>query len=184
MGNNTAKILEECIARLRQGESVEVCLAKYPEMRSQIEPRLNMVHSVYCLPGVRPSDKFQSAAKIRLMSRIRQQSAQESTTKSKPGAAIVDGLRVVSQKIWQPVLQAKKVAIPVTVAVIVILAVVLSGIPYFTSPVPALASQSTLNILSGTVEIQNPGDDKSQRGNDGDVLNAGTRVKTGSDSHA
>ncbi len=184
MGNNLARVLEECIARLRQGESVEDCLAKYPEMRSQIEPRLNMVHSVYCLPGVSPSDKFQSAARARLMSRIRQQPAQEREAKPKPRTTIIDGLKVVSQKIWQPVLQAKKVAIPVTVAVIVILAVVLSGMPYFTSPAPALASQSTLSILSGTVEIQGPGDDKSRRGSDGDVLDAGTRVKTDSDSHA
>ncbi len=184
MGNNPARVLEECIARLRQGESVEDCLAKYPEMRSKIESLLNMVHSVYFLPRVSPSDKFQRAAKARLMSRIRQQSAQERTIKSKPGAAILDGLRVVSQKIWQPVLQAKKVAIPVTMAVMVILALIFSGVHYFTSPTPALASQSTLNILSGTVEIQDPGEDKSQRGNDGDVLDAGTRVKTGSDSHA
>ncbi len=184
MGNNPARVLEECIARLRQGESVEDCLARYPEMRSQIESLLNMVHSVSFLPRVSPSDKFQRAAKARLMSRIRQQSAQERTTKSKPGAAIVDGLRVVSQKIWQPVLQAKKVAIPVTMAVMVIFALIFSGVSYFTSPTPALASQSTLNILSGTVEIQDPGEDKSQRGNDGDVLDAGTRVKTGSDSHA
>ncbi len=184
MGNNPARVLEECIARLRQGKSVEDCLAKYPEMRSRLEPRLNMVHSVYCLPGVSPSDRFKSAARARLMSRIRQQSAQERAAKSKPGAAIVDGLRVVSQKIWQPVLQAKKVAIPVTVAVIVILAVILSGVPYFTSPTPALASQSTLSILSGTVEIQDPGASKSQQGSHGEVLDAGTQIKTGSDSHA
>ena len=141
MGNNPARVLEECIARLRQGESVEDCLAKYPEMRNEIEPLLNMVHSVYCLPRVSPSGKFQKTAKARLMSRIRQQSAQERTPESKPGAAIVDGLRVVSQKIWQPVLQAKKVAIPVTMAVMVILALIFSGLPYFTSHTPALASQ-------------------------------------------
>ncbi|MEE8318308.1 MAG: FecR family protein, partial [Dehalococcoidales bacterium] len=182
MGNNLAGVLEECIVRLRRGESIDDCLARYPEMRSQLEPQLNMIDSVHHLPGVTPSDKFKSAARARLMSRIRQQSAQE--RESKTGTTLIDGLRVLGRNIWQPVLQARKVTVSVTVAVILILAVVLSGVPYFTSPAPALASQSTLSILSGTVEIQEPGASRSQPGSHGEILDVGTRVKTGLDSHA
>ncbi|MFC1911777.1 FecR domain-containing protein, partial [Chloroflexota bacterium] len=184
MENNTARILEECIERLRRGESVEDCLAKYPKRRGEIEPLLNMVHSVSCLPRVSLSDEFQSVAKARLMSRIRQQGTGKRTTKAKPQTTIIDGLKMISQQIWQPVLQVKRVAIPVTLALMLVLAVIFAGVPYFTSPTPALASQSTLSILSGTVEIQCPGEDRSQRGNDGEVLDVGTLVKTGSGSHA
>ena len=89
MGNNLAGVLEDCIVRLRRGESIEDCLARYPEMRSQLEPRLNMVNSVYRLPGVTPSAKFRSAARARLMSRIWQQSAQERETKAKTGTTLI-----------------------------------------------------------------------------------------------
>jgi len=40
MANNFDKILDECIDRINQGESLEVCLADYPEYVGQLEPLL------------------------------------------------------------------------------------------------------------------------------------------------
>ena len=40
MVNNFDKILDECIDRINQGESLEVCLADYPEYVEQLEPLL------------------------------------------------------------------------------------------------------------------------------------------------
>ncbi len=52
------------------------------------------------------------------------------------------------------------------------------------SPPPALASKATVSILSGSVEVWNPGTDSWQQGSDGMTLSVGTRVKTAPDAYA
>jgi hypothetical protein len=184
MGTNPARVLEEGIERVRRGESIEDYLAKYPEMRAGIEPLLNMAHTLSSLPRISPSEQFQEAARIRLMSRIRQPSVQKKAVKSGTGNNIFDTLAVLGQKIWHPVLNAKKVAIPVSLTLVVTLVLVFSGVLSIATPSPALAAKCTLSILSGTVEIQSPGEDRSQQGTDGETLVVGTRIRTAPDSHA
>ena len=85
---------------------------------------------------------------------------------------------------WHTIVGARRVAIPVTLALFLLLSVSLSGVPHSLFSTPAFASQCTLSILSGSVEVQKPGHDKSQTGTDGMTLKVGTRIKTSADSHA
>ncbi|MFC2048352.1 FecR domain-containing protein, partial [Chloroflexota bacterium] len=184
MGINPAKVLEVCIERMRQGESVENCLAEYPEMWGEIEPLLSIAQSITALPKVSLSDKFKKTSKARLMRRIRQQSDQVKTSKSVPRMTLLDELATIWQNIWHPILGVKKVVILVTLTSVTILVITLSGVLNFSSPSQTLASKCTLSILSGNVDIQIPGEDRIQQGTDGATLTVGTRIRTSLDSHA
>ena len=184
MNDKLLGILDECIGRVNKGEKIETCLAEYPHAREHLEPLLSTARSISTLPKVSPSDEFRRLSKARLLTRIRQESVQDKAAKAAPVTKLFNELALYWHRTWQAIIVAKKVAIPVTVALVLILAIGIPGLRNFLSPTPALASQCTLSILSGSVEIQKPGSGSGQPGNDGMILNVGTRVKTASDSHA
>ena len=72
--NRLSKILEECLSRIRNGESIDVCLDDYPDVREQLEPMLRTALSVSKMPRIMASDKFRNTAKGRLMARLRRES--------------------------------------------------------------------------------------------------------------
>ncbi|MFC2020117.1 FecR domain-containing protein, partial [Chloroflexota bacterium] len=172
-----SRVLDECIERIGKGESLEACLAEYPDLRERLEPLLHIALSVSALPKAEPSKEFRKASKARLMARIRQESAEAGQK-----TAILDELVTGWQRLWQAISGARKIAIPVTVAVLVALTLFVRL--DFLSPYPVTASECTLSILGGGVEIQKPGLRDWRQGTDGITLAVGTRVKTALDSHA
>ena len=178
MEKDIPKIVDECLKRIRSGETAEECLSSYPEVKEQVAPLLHTALRLTTLPRVAPSDAFRNAAKARLMAKIRQGSR-----KSPERPALPHGMSQIWPAIWQ-VISPKKVAIPVALTFILILSVILTGIPGSLFSPPALNSQCTLSILSGSVEIQKSGATGRQTGDDGMTLNAGARIKTAPDSHA
>ncbi|MEE9399244.1 MAG: FecR domain-containing protein, partial [Dehalococcoidales bacterium] len=184
MNAKLSGILDECIEQIHRGEKIESCLSQYPQLREQLEPLLKTAQAVSALPRVLPSDEFRMAAKARLMARIRQESFEGKRAKPEPRTTLLGELALSWQRIWQAFVGAKKVAVPVTLAFILLLAVGTFSALNALSPTPALASQCTLTVLSGSVEVQKPGSGHSQPGADGMTLGAGTRVKTAPDSYA
>lgn len=70
------------------------------------------------------------------------------------------------------------VAAAAVVAVVLVIRFVLLG------PSPVLASFTTLSVISGTVEVQEEGTSEFRRAEDGEILKAGQRVRTGPDGRA
>ena len=50
-----SEILDDCIGRLRQGESLEACLARYPQQRQDLEPLLRVAAQLHQAPRPRLS---------------------------------------------------------------------------------------------------------------------------------
>ncbi len=67
MGRNGFEAaLDDCLALLRQGESIEECLQRYPELGEQLRPLLEMAVAVKSL-GVEPSPDRAAAGRERFL---------------------------------------------------------------------------------------------------------------------
>ncbi|MFC2004767.1 FecR domain-containing protein [Chloroflexota bacterium] len=183
MSTKLNKILDDCIEQVMEGETIEAALAKYPDMREKLEPLLRTALSVSSIPKVKPSPEFVKMSKVRLMRLIRQQSIQTSIAKTGKRVLVPNRLAIAIHSLWQNYISAKKLAILVTSALLLV-SVASVGQFVFLKPTPAMASTCVLSILSGSVRIQNPGLDTYQEGFDGMTLNTGTQIETASDSHA
>jgi hypothetical protein len=183
MRNKLAKLLDECLARTGRGESVDACLADYPGARAQLEPLLRTAMSISAMPKAAPSDSFRRAAKGRLMARLRQEANPAKVAALNEHLSPLDELAMAGQRFWQAMVGARRIAVPVTLALVLLIAASL-GASNFMSPAPALAAQCTLSIFSGHVEVQAPGEDGNQNGTDGMTLSVGTHIKTAADSRA
>ena len=64
------QILSRCLSRLERGDTVEACLARYPERRDELEPMLRAARRLMRAPRVTPSRSFQRGARSRLMEAI------------------------------------------------------------------------------------------------------------------
>jgi len=180
------EILDDCIEQVEKGSSIEACLSEYPDMREELEPLLHIALSISSIPKVQPSPEFVTLSKLRLMNRIKQESVPTKAINSRERVLMLSGITVTFHSTWQNIVKAKKIAIPVTVILLLMLSVGLyqfSGFN-FQSPAPVIVSPATLTILSGSVEIKNPESNASQEGYDGMALSVGTGVKTGPDTHA
>jgi hypothetical protein len=94
-----------------------------------------------------------------------------------------DNLARIGRWLQQSFTGNRRIAIPVTlIAIIAILAGI--GVPSLSSPSSVLASNCTLSIYSGEVEILSPGQEGIQPGIDGMTLEVGTRIITAPDSQA
>ncbi len=185
MKTNLTKILDECIEQIRNGETIENCLAQYPDVREKLEPLLEIARSIPSLPAVTPSDEYRRVSKARLMLRIARDSSQANPIKSGRGVPLFNDIALSWQRVWNTNTMVRRVTVPVTLLLLITLIAHLFGVFSLLSPQPALtASQSTLSILSGSVEVQNPGVDTWQQGTDGMAISVCTRVKTTPDSHA
>src|SRR5512136_1144356 len=66
MAENIDRILDECIDRINRGESLERCLADYPQLAGQIEPLLRTMIQTQTTYRFTPSDDAQRAGRQRL----------------------------------------------------------------------------------------------------------------------
>ena len=102
---------------------------------------------------------------------------------NKKNNLLINGLAMTARRLWQAIARAKRVAVPVTLALVLIVGVIV-GVSRSSSPSYALTSKCTLSILSGSVDIGVPGISGTEPGTDGMTLIAGSRVKTSPDSSA
>jgi len=186
MKTDVSKALDECIARVNGGESIEACLDQYADMREQIEPLLRAGLFISTTPKAVPSDEFRKTCKGRLMARLRQEALQSETKNTGDNLSLLGELTAAWQGFCQAFGRAGKIAVPVTVALF-LLFVTASGVFSFLSPSAAssdLASQCTLSMLGGKIEVLDSGADEWQSGTEGMTLSAGMHVRTAPESQA
>ena len=71
MAERFENILDECLERLRQGESLEQCLARYPEQAAELAPLLRVaVDSQKASSTVKPRPEFKARARYELQSQL------------------------------------------------------------------------------------------------------------------
>lgn len=155
MGAKLARVLDECFVRTSKGESIDACLSDYANVREQLEPLLHTAMSIASMPKVVPSDNFRKTAKGRLMARLHQETNQRKIVTLDERVPLFDALAMAGQRLWQAMAGARKIAIPVTLTLLLAIAASL-GTSNFISPSPTLASQCTLSIFSGNVEVRPP----------------------------
>ncbi|MFC1921039.1 FecR domain-containing protein [Chloroflexota bacterium] len=175
-------ILEQCIERLRQGSSIEVCLSEYPEYREKLEPLLHMVLRLSAFEEVQPSPEFMASSKERVLDRIRQIKAESQNAERNQISFIQNIYNRVSEFFQYPV-SLKSYIVPASV--VTILAILVSvGQFLYIRPSAILAAPCILNVFSGNVEIRAPDADEWLHGTNRMILEAGTVIKTQESSHA
>jgi len=183
MRNKLTIILDECLKQIENGKSIEACLAEYPELQEKLEPLLKTGLSISSIPKVQPSPEFISSSRLKLMNRINLENNHTKDVKQVKRVLMLNVIPEILKSAWQYFISTKKVTIPVTI----ILLLILSGGLFQTSvfaPTTTEFPPAVLTILQGNVEIQDPGSATSQEGYDGMTLSIGAGIKTGPDSHA
>ena len=71
MAERFENILEECLQRLRHGESLEQCLARYPERAAELEPLLRVaMASRKASSDVAPRPEFRARTRYQIQSQL------------------------------------------------------------------------------------------------------------------
>jgi len=70
MSKGFEKILDECLERLTQGESIEECLAHYPEQAAELEPLLRIAIAAKEASSLEPRPELKAAARHRFQAAI------------------------------------------------------------------------------------------------------------------
>ncbi|MBL7119144.1 MAG: hypothetical protein ISS53_00505 [Dehalococcoidia bacterium] len=68
MAEEFEHILDQCIDRLLQGESLEQCLQRYPEQAAQLEPLLRVALAAQKASAVEPRPEFKAQARYQMRS--------------------------------------------------------------------------------------------------------------------
>jgi len=179
-----AKILDECIDRINDTTSIEVCLAYHPKIRKELEPLLYTSKAISDTARIQPSEEFRKTAKGRLMTRIIEEGIHEKGTGWKSSMfPFLNAFTEAFNSFWRSIDGAKRVTIPAVLTLIMIFISVLG----VANAIPATSSMNagcTLTVLNGTVDVLTPEFKVSQQGIDGMTLDVGTRVITAQDSKA
>jgi hypothetical protein len=186
MRTDLSEALEECLGRMCKGESIEDCLNDFPHLRYQLEPLLSTALSISTAPKVSPSEEFRKVSQARLMTRLREESRQADVSTQRRAPAQPSALATACRGLLQALGKPRALAVPVTLLLLIamggsIFTIVSLALP---SQPTALAAQCTVSVLSGGVQVQVPGADSWQEAVDGMILDAGSRVRTATDSHA
>jgi len=110
MTNEFDMILDKCIDRLNRGESLEKCLADYPEYKDQLEPLLKAMTETTAAYSFVPSTEAKRSARLKLYAELdhhRQPSFWQSLVRPRiawVSAASIIMLLVVSLFILKPIL--------------------------------------------------------------------------------
>ena len=183
MTRELAEALDQSIRMMQAGEKVGEYLADYPEVRSEIEPLLRMASSISAAPRIVPPRPFGIVSRARLVARIRREAVQADQAQPGQDSPLLDILGLAWRRLWQTGTAVRRTAIPVALATLLVIGAGVSGLRLL-SPPPALASQCTLTVLSGSAEIQTVEDTVWREGSDGITLAVGTRVRTSAQSSA
>jgi hypothetical protein len=77
MEQRLAKILDECLARMKEGTTIDVCMAEHADVRKELEPLLYASAYIAGMDGVKASDAFRRESRGRLMARIQEEGIPE-----------------------------------------------------------------------------------------------------------
>jgi hypothetical protein len=69
-------ILDECLQRLLEGESIEACLSRYPEHAAELEPLLRAAQATLKATDIQPRPEFRDRARYQFQSAIREMPVQ------------------------------------------------------------------------------------------------------------
>jgi len=178
--------LDDCLKRIAAGESVADCLADYPYHSEKLIPLLDTATLVNSSPKVSASPEFRKASYHRLVAQLSPQPTPTLERSLLSSPCILDREPTIWETLVNTVTGAKKIALVAMLVCIMILtgSLVIFGPFRFFSQNPVLAIPCTLTILSGTVVSQSIGSDTWVETADGITIEAGSRIKTSSDSHA
>lgn len=96
--NEFDNILDECLGRLIDGESVEACLSRYPEHTAALEPLLRTAQQTLKAADIQPRPEFRDRARYQFQAAIHEMPVKERRgffTVLRPGLAAVVMLAVV-----------------------------------------------------------------------------------------
>jgi hypothetical protein len=71
-------ILDECLQRLLEGDSVEVCLSRYPEHAAELEPLLRTAYNTLKATDIQPRPEFRDRARHQFQMAVREMPVKES----------------------------------------------------------------------------------------------------------
>ena len=92
MSKKIEELLLECIEAIKAGKSdIAGCLKRYPSLREELEPLLNIAISLREPPDIRPSQEFKIRARVSLMDHIY---AEGRATKLSPAGPIARAKRM------------------------------------------------------------------------------------------
>ena len=137
-----SRILEDCLARINNGESVAACLADNAELRDQLEPLLNTALKASALPKVSPSIEFRQTSRLRLLNRLKQeqQAGNSAATATANAGETISGWRAL----WHGLSPAKRVAIVVAIVVLSALAFAVTWGPWMIAQLAFISRQPWL----------------------------------------
>jgi hypothetical protein len=177
MTTEQLKILDECLSRIKNGETVENCLDSHPEIRELLKPLLETAADISAVPKASPSQDFRELSQARLMARIREES------KPKPEKSAREKSGIPWSGLWQG-LSARPV-VAVLLVLVLIAGLCLTVLKGFVSPTDTVhAAEYTLSILEGSAEVKSSDSANWQPAASGLKLSAGTSIRTTEDSYA
>ncbi|MEJ2740740.1 MAG: FecR family protein, partial [Dehalococcoidia bacterium] len=183
MKKKYAKDLDECIEYLRKGLNYENYVHLDPGIDTHIDQLIHAGTVISSVQKAAPTIEFKRTSKNRLLARIKHENAEK-----------IDGSPAKTKNLFHEIKQTflniftKPVRVAVPIALSLLIAIgggaFFSGLVSFSSPTAVLASNCTLSIIEGNVDILPTGSKTWQEGIDGTTLEEGTLVKTASDSKA
>lgn len=77
MSEKFDNILDECIDRIAAGDSVEDCLALYPDLAAELEPELRTILQLHDVSSTEPTQAAKNIGRMRLQQELRAQEDRE-----------------------------------------------------------------------------------------------------------
>ncbi|MFH1651525.1 MAG: FecR domain-containing protein [Chloroflexota bacterium] len=186
MGTDLFSAFDDCLQRISRGVEVRICLMQYPDLRQQLIPLLYTALTLETFPKVRPDADFKSKALARLQARV-SAGADVMAQVMAPAEALFKGMAAFWHGLKQSFMGQARVAIPVTL----LLMLLLESVFYFGqyqfavgSATAVMGPHGTLSNLSGNVELQAAGAGVWTRAEEGIVLTDGSRIRTAADAAA
>lgn len=186
MQTKLSNILDECLLRLKRGEDIGACLHDYPELSSELEDLLRTASFISSAPKASPSEDFRAKSKARIVAELRERQVRDRVARFQHKSVTNRFVERAGEAVLRVFSGRNTILIPLTLFVLLAVGGSLFIAAMLASPSQqsALASQCTLSILSGNVEIQRAGSDIWEEAGDGIILEAGSLVRTGAKSHA
>jgi hypothetical protein len=145
-----------------------------------------MAVSIQQITKVSVTDEFKQVSKARLIARISSGTVQAKAEKPLRRTPTYNGFYKILNRCLNAIAGRKRVIVPLTVILVIVLAagLLLPGMLDVPWSTPALASNCTLSIMDGNVEVKVAGADEWETGIDNMILQSGSQLRTATDSHA
>ncbi|MCK4821286.1 FecR domain-containing protein [bacterium] len=179
-------ILDECITRISEGESIEDCLARYPEIRDKLRPLLSTAQSIANLPDVKPPLQFRQVSRDHLLARIRSYEDGHQHSNNNLSVFALSATSSIWDRMSTIFAKVKVVAIPTMVTVLVVLLSLICGtdLLYVAPSIQTVEVDCTIKIIGGSIEYRYKEEGEWQLVDDGMVVPSGTWVRALQESQA